>query len=254
MTDYQIIEEEGFRYVDQGEGSEPLVLVHGLMGGLSNFDALIQYFSRTHRVMIPLLPIFELPLKKATLGGLKDYLIRFIDYMAVDKIHLVGNSLGGHLSQLYALDYLEKVKSVTLTGSSGLYENAFGSGFPNRQNYDFIKQRTEKTFFDPAIATKELVDDIFATVNDRNKAIRIITTAKSAIRHNLGGDLHKLTVPTLLIWGKNDTITPPDVGEKFHELIPNSQLIWLDKCGHAPMMEHPEAFNMYLEEFLKGIG
>ena len=253
MTEYEIIEEEGFKYVVQGEGEEPLVLVHGLMGGLSNFDELIRHFSTTHRVMIPLLPIFELPLKQAKISGLKGYLMDFLEHMKEDRIHLVGNSLGGHLSILYALQFQEKVISITLTGSSGLYENAFGNGFPKREDYEFIKRRSQQTFYDPAIATKELVDELFAIVNERAKALRIITTAKSAIRHNLGSEIHKLAVPVLLIWGKNDTITPPKVGEKFHELLPNSQLVLFDKCGHAPMMERPFEFNVFLEEFIKRI-
>lgn len=253
MTEYTIREEEGFKYVELGSGEEPLVLVHGLMGGLSNFDGVIREFCKTHRVMIPLLPIFELPLKKATIKGLKQYLIDFLEYKKENRIHLIGNSLGGHLALLYSLEYQERVVSITLTGSSGLFENAFGNGFPKREDYNFIKKRTEQTFYDPKIATKELVDELFETVNNRSKAIRIVTTAKSAIRHNLGEDLHALKVPTLLIWGKNDTITPPMVGEKFHELIPNSELVFLDKCGHAPMMERPEEFNVFLGDFLRRI-
>jgi len=103
------------------------------------------------------------------------------------------------------------------------------------------------------VATKELVDEVYDIVNDRNKAIRIIATAKSAVRHNLADKLHQVDVPTLLVWGRDDQITPAFVGEQFQKLIKNSQLIFLDKCGHAPMMEHPKLFNQYLEEFLQGV-
>jgi pimeloyl-ACP methyl ester carboxylesterase len=64
-------------------------------------------------------------------------------------------------------------------------------------------------------------------------------------------DLPKMVMPVSLIWGKDDTVTPPDVAEEFHKLLPNSTLYWIDKCGHAPMMEHPEEFNQLLEEWLK---
>ena len=57
--------------------------------------------------------------------------------------------------------------------------------------------------------------------------------------------------PTCLIWGENDSVTPPDVAEEFHKLLPNSELYWLDKCGHAPMMERPNEFNILLEKWLK---
>ena len=138
-----------------------------------------------------------------------------------------------------------------MTGSSGLFESAFGSSFPKRGDYEFIKTKTQSTFYDPEIATKELVDEVFDTVNDRNKAIRVVATAKSAVRHNLGDKLHQIHQPTLLIWGREDTITPAFVGEKFHELIENSKLFFVEKCGHAPMMEKPEEFNGILENFLE---
>jgi pimeloyl-ACP methyl ester carboxylesterase len=125
-----------------------------------------------------------------------------------------------------------------------------GSTFPKRGDYEFIKKKTGETFFNPEVATKELVDEVFDIVNDRNKAIRVVYTAKSAIRHNLSDKLHQLKASTLLIWGQQDTITPPFVGEKFDELIPNSELHFLNECGHAPMMEKPEDFNNILEGFL----
>ena len=158
--------------------------------------------------------------------------------------------MGGHIALLYALEELDRLESITLTGSSGLFESGMGNSFPKRGDYDFMKAKTEETFYDPKIATKELVDEVFEIVNNRSKAIRIIATAKSAIRHNLSDKLDKIKIPSLLIWGKNDTITPPFVAEKFNELLPYSRLEFIDLCGHAPMMEHPEKFNEILEDFL----
>jgi pimeloyl-ACP methyl ester carboxylesterase len=126
-----------------------------------------------------------------------------------------------------------------------------GETYPKRGNYDFIKKKTELTFYDPRVASTELVDEVFEIVNNRLKAIKIISLAKSAIRHNLGDELREITAPTLLIWGKNDTITPPLVAEEFHRLIPHSELHYINQCGHAPMMEVPAEFNRILEEFLE---
>ena len=163
----------------------------------------------------------------------------------------MGNSLGGHVGLVYVLSHPEKIKTLTLTGSSGLFENAMGDSYPKRGDYEYIKAKTAATFYDPAVATKELVDEVFEITNSRIKVIKIIALAKSAIRNNLGEELGQIKVPTLLIWGKNDTVTPPFVGEEFHKLIPNSELAFIDKCGHAPMMEVPDAFNTILERFLK---
>ena len=133
------------------------------------------------------------------------------------------------------------------------FESAMGDSYPKRGDYEYIKKKAELTFHNPAFATKELVDELFDIVNDRNKVLRVLTTAKSAIRQNLAEEVSKISAPTLLVWGNNDTITPPFVGEEFHKLIPNSKLLFIDECGHAPMMEQPEEFNRYLSEFLDEI-
>lgn len=248
---YEIQELGKYKFIETNGGKEVLLLLHGLFGALSNFESILNRFADQYNVVVPILPIFDLPIREATLSGLVSHVTNFVDFKGYDSVNVLGNSLGGHISLLYALDRPEKINTITLTGSSGLFENSLGSTFPKRGNYEFIQQKTQDIFYDPEVASKELVDEVFATVNDRNKAIRIITTAKSAIRHNLGDKLHLIKVPTLLLWGDHDTVTPPFVGEKFHELITNSTLHFVEKCGHAPMMEQPEKFNDLLSTFLQ---
>jgi len=253
MRKYEIQTEDKFKYIETKGGSETLLLLHGLFGALSNFEDILQYFGEKYNVVVPILPIYEMPLRKVSVSGLVNHVIAFVAYKKYKKVHVLGNSLGGHIACLYTLENPGGVSSMILTGSSGLFESALGSTFPKRGNYEFIKKKTEDTFYKPEVATKELVDEVFDIVNDRNKAIRVIATAKSALRHNVGDRLPEIKAPTLLIWGKQDIITPPFVGEKFHELIPDSRLHIVDKCGHAPMMEHPEIFNKYLEDFLEEV-
>ena len=151
---------------------------------------------------------------------------------------------------LYTNKYPKLVKGLVLTGSSGLYENNLGDGYPKRGDYEYIKKKSEAVFYDPKIATKQIVDEVFESVNDRNKLVRTLALAKSAIRHNMSKELPKMKTPTAIIWGKQDTVTPPNVAEEFYELLPNSDLYWIDKCGHAPMMEHPNKFNTILQKWL----
>ncbi len=96
-----------------------------------------------------------------------------------------------------------------------------------------------------------MVDEVFSTVNDRHKAIRTLSIAKSAIRHNMAKDLPHMSIPTCVIWGKNDAVTPPEVAVDFAKLMPDADLYWINKCGHVPMMEHPEEFNRLLDNWLK---
>ncbi len=245
------IKEEGkFKYIETGGDHPPLLLLHGLMGALSNFKGILSEFSKSYNVLVPMLPIFDLPMLDLNVMGLVDYVDEFIQYKKFDKVHVLGNSLGGHIGQLYTLDNLDKVSSLTLTGSSGLFESAFGNSFPKRGNREYIQMKVESVFYNKSVADKELVDEVFSTVNDRLKALRIVKTAKSAVRHNLGDKLHALNVPVLLIWGEEDEVTPAWVGEKFHDLLPNSELHIMEKCGHAPMMEYPKEFNDILSDFL----
>jgi 2-hydroxy-6-oxonona-2,4-dienedioate hydrolase len=248
---YNIKSKGDFNYIETGGGDKVLLLLHGLFGALSNFEGILNKFSDNYNVVVPMLPIYQMPLRSLGLKGLVKHVDSFVTSMGYDKVNVLGNSLGGHITLLYALERPEKIKSIILTGSSGLFESAMGSTFPKRGNYEFIKKKTESTFYDPAVATKELVDEVFEIVNNRNKAIRVIAIAKSAVRNNLADKLHLIKSPSCLIWGKQDTITPPFVGEKFNELLENSQLYFIDKCGHAPMMEHPDAFNEILELFLQ---
>jgi pimeloyl-ACP methyl ester carboxylesterase len=242
-------EDNDFKYVDEGQG-EVLMLLHGLFGALSNWQAVVDHYSKRFRVIIPMLPIYEMPIKEAGLEGLREFTERFVAVKKLENIMIMGNSLGGHVGILYTLKNPEKVTKLVLTGSSGLFENTMGGSYPRRGSYDYIRERVAYTFYDPNVASKELVDEVFETTKSIPKCMRIVAIAKSAQRNNLALELPKINVPTLLVWGLNDTITPPMVGHEFNRLIPNSELKFIDKCCHAPMMEHPEKFNQLVEDFL----
>lgn len=246
---YEIKQEGKFKYIEVGEG-EPIVLLHGLFGALSNFEHLIEYFKKNYRVVVPMLPLFELDLLNTSVGGLQKFVHRFLELKDYKNIHLLGNSLGGHVALVYILKHPERVKSLILTGSSGLFENGMGDSYPKRGDKEYIRKKTQLTFYDPAMASEELVNECFEITNNRIKVIKIIALAKSAIRNNLGEEVSNIKQPTCLIWGNNDTITPPFVAKEFNKLIPNSELHFIDKCGHAPMMEVPLEFNKILEEFI----
>lgn len=247
---YEIKQDDKFKFVEEGEG-ETLLLLHGLFGAMSNFEHLVNHFSKKYKVVVPILPLFELDIFHTSVGGLEKYVQKFVETRGYTQIHLLGNSLGGHVALVHVLKHPERIKSLILTGSSGLFENGMGDSYPKRGDYEYIKKKTQLTFYDPAIATKELVDEVFEITNNRIKVIKIIALAKSAIRNNLGEELNQIKQPTLLIWGNNDIITPPFVGKEFNKLIPNSELHFIDKCGHAPMMEVPEEFNQILDGFLQ---
>jgi 2-hydroxy-6-oxonona-2,4-dienedioate hydrolase len=234
--------------IEEGQG-EPIILLYGLFGSARNFDPLIQHLRQNYRVIVPLFPFYENGIS-VSIFSLTQFLHELTEALQLDRFHLLGNSMGGHIALLYTLKYPEKVKSLILSGSSGLFENGMGDSFPRRKDYDYIRRKAELTFYDPATASKELVDDIYETVNSR-KVLQILSLAKSTIRNNLEKELSGIQSACCLIWGRNDTITPPHVATDFQRLIPHSQLFWIDQCGHVPMLETPEKFNAILDLFLK---
>ena len=239
-----------FKFLEVGTG-KPIVILHGLMGGLSNFQGVTDYFSdKGYRVIIPMLPIYDLPLLKTNVKEFANYVNQFISHLNLSEVTLLGNSLGGHIGLLVSLLYPKNIKGLIITGSSGLYENSMGESYPKREDKDYMTRKCQEVFYDPKVATDEVIDEVFETVNDRKKLVKILAIAKSAIRHNMAKDLPKIQIPTAIIWGENDIVTPPEVGHDFDRLLPSSSLFWIEKCGHAPMMEHPDLFNVHMEAWL----
>jgi len=249
MTE-NLITESKFTYAEAGEG-QAIVILHGLMGALSNFDSTFNYFSnKGYKVLIPELPLYSLPLLRTNVKNLAKFLKDFIEYKKLGKVVILGNSLGGHIVLYFTKHYPEKVEALVLTGSSGLYENSMGDSYPKRGDRSYVTKKAQDVFYDPAIATEELIDDVYEVINNRNSLIKTLAIAKSAIRHNMAKDLPKMNQPTCLIWGRQDKVTPPQVAVDFDKLLPNSDLFWIDKCGHVPMMERPEEFNSVLATWL----
>lgn len=238
-------------FIEEGSGP-PLILLHGLMGGLSNFSIMIDFFaSRGYRVLFPELPIYDLPVLNTNLTSIAKYVARFIEDYVKEPATIVGNSMGGHIGLILTTSRPDLVKNLVLAGSSGLYERSFGDSFPRKSDKEYIRKKTQEVFYDPAIASDDLVEEVFGVVNDRMKGIKTVMLARSAIKHNMLADLPNIACPTCIIWGKQDNVTPPEVAEDMHKFIPNSDLFWIDKCGHAAMMEKPEEFNEILYNWLK---
>ena len=232
---------------------QSMILLHGLFGGLSNWHGVVAHFQSDYDIHIPPLPIFERT-GDDPLRFLTDSLESYIHAHNLRNVILVGNSLGGHVAILYTHRHPENVAHLILTGSSGLYENTSYGSFPKRSTYAYIRERVAYTFYDPAVATDALVDEVFGITTNAAKCLSIVRMAKSAQRHYVADLLPEIPTPTLLIWGEDDNITPPRVAREFESFLPHSELVMLDRCGHAPMMERPEAFNVALQRYLEKAG
>ena len=247
-----MVKKEGkFTWVEEGDTGQPIILLHGLMGGIDNFGEMVDLISTKYKVYGLDLKLFEGRRLKVSVKSLSDYLYKFMNHLGLDSAILIGNSMGAHIGLIFGKKNPEMVDSLILTGSSGLYENAMGDSFPRRGDKDYIRRKTEEVFYDPKVATDELVDSVFEIATNRIKILKLLGYAKSAIRHNMAEDLPNLKMPICLIWGAEDKVTPPHVAEEFHKLLPNSELNWIPLCGHAPMWEHPKKFSEIVLKFLE---
>lgn len=250
MAFYNQLGRNDKHYVEEGNGNV-IILLYGLFGSVKNFESLIDHLAQKRRVIVPVFPFYQLG-SSVDIFTLTSFLYELTEELELEKFHLLGNSMGGHIALLYALKYPGKLQSLILSGSSGLYENGMGDSFPRRKDYNYIKAKTELTFYDPCTASPELVDEIYATVNSR-RAIQILSLAKSTIHNNLGKQLPDIKTNCCLIWGRNDVVTPPEVALEFNRLIRHSTLYWIEQCGHVPMLEKPKVFNRILDHFLASL-
>ena len=246
-----MVKEEGkFKWLEEGGRGKPIILLHGLMGGVENFGEMVDFISEEYKVYGLDLKLFEGSILKVSVKSLSDYLYDFMNHVGLSSAILLGNSMGGHIALIFSKEYPEMVDGMVLTGSSGLYESAMGDSFPRRGDKDYIRTKTEEVFYNPEVATDELVDRVFEIANNRVSILRLLGYAKSAIRHNMAEDLPNFKMPVCLIWGEHDKVTPPNVADEFHKLLPNSELHWMPLCGHAAMWEHPEEFSKIVLKFL----
>lgn len=227
-----------------------IILLHGLFGNLSNWDHVMKKFSKQFNILSPEIPLNFSVKGKDRLNSLVEYLNDIIEKEDLNKVTLVGNSLGGHIALLYTLQYPDKVDKLILTGSSGLFENGYFGSFLRIKDSNYIKEKIKLTFYNKELATNSLIENIYQKIQNQATVLTIIGIAKNAQRSNLANHLRLIKVPTLLIWGLQDKITPISVAYEFYEKIPNARLHILNQCGHVPMMEQPLLFNEYLEEFL----
>ena len=238
-----------FRWFERGDG-EAVVLLHGLMGHMDHWDAALDALAPWARLLAPALPLFDPALEEPSLAALAEHVRALMDALEIGRAVVGGNSLGGHVALELALAHPERVSGLVLTGSSGLFERGFTRGVPHRPTAAYIREKMEEIFYDPALVTDAWVESVRRTVTTRFSALRVLKVARAARARNIEALLPTLQAPTLLVWGRDDRITPAAVAERFHALIPRSQLVYLPRCGHAPMLEQPDAFNRALRQWL----
>lgn len=247
--------EERILFIEEGvqDSQAPtIVMLHGMFGGLGNFDAIIGPIAAHYPVFVPAMPLYDANFANLSVSKLGDWVAELIQRKCTGKVVLMGNSLGGHVALHIALNYPELVDALILTGSSGLKENHLGTTFPRRADRAYIRQKAELTFYNHTL-DEQAIDSLLDITTSRTKLLRLLHLARDAHRYNMESQIHKIQIPVLLIWGKEDQITPAGVANLFYDKLPNAQLCWIEECGHAPMMEHPAQFSQLALFFLHSL-
>jgi len=227
------------------------LLLHGLLGKTVHWGPCAKLLAdRLWRVLVPELPVWDLPRHELGIDAFASRAKDLMDREGIQSAIVGGNSLGGHIALQMALRYPQRVAALILTGSSGLFERSFDSRMPHRPSKDWLRAKALDVFYDAVHVTDSMLDEIKDTICDPRRALKIIRIAKSAKHDNLRHMLPQIRCPVLLVWGENDTITPPSVAHEFKECLPDAELHFIPRCGHAPMMERPDEFNHIVERFV----
>jgi len=237
-------------FLQAGEDGPNVLFLHGLFGDPDNWRVSLDRLAPSYRAWALKFPFFsESDLNNVR--ALTDYTLRFLDQSGIERLSLCGNSLGGQVAlDLYLRDP-GRVEALVLTGSSGLWETQPNGNLP-KATREFVREQARRIFYDPSFVDDELVELVYAKVLDRSFARMLLRLAKDAQRYTLVDQLKHIAAPTLLVWGREDQITPPSVAELFHRELPSSELVFFDRCGHAPPLEHPDRFAGEVRRFLDG--
>lgn len=236
--------------VDVGCGTRRVVFLHGLVGLNEHWEDVAQAISARARVNLLEVPLLSLRGEDCTIQGVSAMTAQFLGEHVREPVILVGNSFGGHVALRLALENPRMVEGLILAGSSGLIEKTMVRGAPTRPSREWLEEKIGELFFDKSRMREADIDRAFKALNDRHSARAMVSLSKSARRNHLGDQIGQITCPTLLIWGREDVVTPPQAAEEFYNLLPDARLHWIEACGHAPMMEAPEEFASAVLRFL----
>lgn len=185
-----------------------------------------------------------------SIAQLTEHVTDFLDEMALERAVVCGNSLGGQVALDLYMQQPERVEALVLSGSAGLFERGLSGGKTWRVCREFIREQACQIFYDPVHVDGVLVDDVYSMLSDREYRRFMLKVAKATRDRFPLDKLAKVEVPTMVIWGRDDVITPPFVAEQFSSSIPNTKLLFIDRCGHAPPIERPAEFARHLHDFL----
>lgn len=236
-------------YMEVGEGT-PIIFCHGIFGSFRNFAEIGHALSGKYRVIVPCMPMYDAPFTKCTVSDLSFYLEEFIADLGLSNIVMAGNSMGGGAVLLYTIRNPQNVSRLMLFSSSGLSFIPMRGGFMKLKDYNYVKQLLGDIFYQTPPVSDEEFSEVFDVLQSKPTLLRILNFTRSTKTNFLHEQLKQLPHPALVIWGNQDTVTPPFVAEEFRAHLKNSEVHYLDECGHVPTFEKPQECLKLIRSFL----
>ena len=254
-------------YTVQGEGS-PVILIHGFLDSLKTWRRNAAVLAQHHKVYaIDVLgfgsservrdPIY-------TLRQQAGFLNEFFQAQNIDKAAVIGHSMGGALALQFAYDFPDSVhKLVLIAPATYIYNSLPRNGFRTVPRpitrgvlgiYEMMQgSRANPVRFaygDPERITDDSIQIRNEMMHVRGQHDALISMSKSKREANVPEELHKVDVPTLIVWGKKDRVVPIRDAQKHFSNMPNARLEWIDTAGHLPHEEEPQRVNELVQDFL----
>lgn len=243
---------EPFRYLERGQG-DSILWIHGLFGSPENWKPILDELAASFHGLALQLPLDHRPTRRPddfqSIQQLTEFVARFLDHQEIERTIIGGNSLGGQVAIDFCLRHPERAAKLVLTGSAGLFEYSLSRQVP-RPSEAFIREQASQIFYDQKHITESLVQEIHKMLSDRTYVRFLIRVAKATRDYNVKSELERLRLPTLIVWGSHDRITPPSVAHDFQAHIRGAQLVFIERCGHSPPIERPEEFAQIVRDFL----
>ncbi|MDX2116540.1 MAG: alpha/beta hydrolase [Planctomycetota bacterium] len=236
--------------VDRAGAGRPLAVLNGLLGLNQHWFPCLSRWVNKAECFVLQPPLLEMRGPGCSVDGVTRLTVSVLETLVDQPAVLVGNSLGGHVALRIAMERPDLVRALVLVGSSGLFERGFERGVEHNPSRTWLERKIRELFHDPARMWPGMVEEAYAELSRRSAARALVKLGRSAKNDHLGEKLAGLRTPALLVWGREDIVTPPEVAEQFHVLLPNSKLVWLDRCGHAPQIERPDELSAAIADYL----
>lgn len=228
-------------YRVMGEG-EPILLLHGLSGSSRWWRRNIFHLAQHYQLYLIDVPGFgrrHAAYHSFDLDGVAASLVKWMDLLGLNQMHLLGHSMGGYLCLWIAAHHPARLKRLVLVSPAG---------FPRSHSFRsyivpfLLSIRTLKPAFFPLLIADAL----------RAGPRVIIQAAQDLLTKDIRASLHEVSATTLLVWGTHDVLVPPMFGAVLREQIPHAHLLLLEKAGHVAMFDQADQFNRAVLAFLAG--